>query len=241
MKIELCIESFAGAKLAQKYNLDSVEINSSLNLGGITPSLGLIKLVSEVFDGNKTAMIRPRPGGFNYTDDEYENMKKDLEIFMKEDVDAIAVGFLNSDYTINRERTKEFCGIIHSNNKKMVFHRAFDNVNDMHKAIEVLIEIGVDAILTSGLYENAIEGKDNLKSLIEIYGNNIEIIAGAGLNSSNLKDFINYTDVTFVHSSMKGFREDNTSFNNVSYRVYNDNKVLINDENEIKAFVNNFN
>lgn len=241
MKIELCIESLEGAKLASKYNLDSIEINSSLNLGGLTPSLGLIRNISKIFAANKTAMIRPRPGGFNYTKDEYETMKNDLEIFMNEDVDAIAVGFLNEDFTIDIERTREFCEVIHSHNKKLVFHRAFDNVIDKNRALEELKQIGVDAILTSGFCESAIDGKENLRKLIEQAGDDIQIIAGAGLNSSNVKDFANYTNASFVHSSMKGFREDNTSFNNVSYRVYDDNKVLINDEEEIKAFVNNFN
>lgn len=241
MKIELCIESLEGAKLASKYNLDSIEINSALNLGGLTPSLGLIRRISNIFFSNKTAMIRPRPGGFNYTIDEYETMKNDLEIFMNEDVDSIAAGFLDDDFTINIERTREFCEIAHNHNKKFVFHRAFDNVIDKNRALEELIDIQVDAILTSGFYESAIDGRENLKKLIEQAGDKIQIIAGAGLNSSNVKEFANFTKVSFVHSSMKGFREDNTSFNNVSYRVFDDNKVLINDEEEIKAFVNNFN
>ena len=241
MKIELCTESLEGAKLASKYNIDSIEINSACNLGGLTPSLGLIRSISKIYAGNKTAMIRPRPGGFNYTIDEYETMKKDLEIFMHEGIDAISVGFLNDDFTINIDRTKEFCEIIHSHNKKIVFHRAFDNVFDNNKALDELKEVGVDAILTSGFCESAINGRANIRKLIEQAGNKILIIAGSGLNSLNVKDFVNYTNASFVHSSMRGFREDITSFNNVSYRVYNDDKVMINDEDEIKAFVNNFN
>lgn len=241
MKIELCIESLQGAKLAKKYNLYSVEINSALNLGGLTPSLGLIRSISKIFFGNKTVMIRPRPGGFNYTTDEYKTMKNDLEIFINEDIDAIAAGFLNDDFTINIERTSEFYKIIHSYNKRFIFHRAFDNVNDMNKALNVLKEIGVDAILTSGLCESAIYGKENIKNLIKLSGEDIQIIAGSGLNSSNVKDFVNYTNSTYLHSSMKGYREDITSFNNISYRIYNNNKILINCEDEIKKFIKNFN
>lgn len=221
MLVELCIDNYEGALIASKLGYDSVEVNSSLFLGGLTPTLGLVKSILENLNIDTMVMIRNRAGGFCYTDAEYDEMKRELSIFLKEDITGIVFGFLDENFEINTERTKEFIEQIHKSGKKAIFHRAFDNTADPAKSIKLLIELGIDRVLTSGQKSNAIEGRDTLKYLIENYGDKIEIICGSGLNSDNIMDFIEFTGTKLVHSSCKEYRRDITTVNNVSYAFLN--------------------
>ena len=101
--------------------------------------------------------------------------------------------------------------IIKSYQGEVVFHRAFDCVEDPYTSIELLIELGVDRILTSGLKPKAMDGKDLIKNLQEKYGSQIEILAGSGMNASNAKEMMKYTGIYQVHSSCKDWVNDPTT------------------------------
>lgn len=239
-KFELCIESYEGAKIAEKAGVFSIEINSGLDLGGLTPSLALVREICNDFKSvEKNIMIRPRPAGFIYNEYEYSIMLKDLEIFLYEDINGIVFGFLNEELSIDEKRTKEFVDIIHSKGKKAIFHRAFDNVKDYKKSIETLIELKVDRVLTSGQRASCIEGQEIIKELQNDYGKNIEILAGAGISSGNIKDFMNYTKVNYVHGSCRKKAVDKSTVTNVSYEISkgSGNYYNINDEKELMNIV----
>ncbi len=225
MKTELCIDSFEGAKIASDLGFTSVEINSSLHLGGITPPLGLVRSICENLDVEAMVMVRNRPGGFNYSDSEFEEMKRELDIFLEEDVTGLVFGFLTDDFEIDGEKTKYFVDRIHAKGKKAIFHRAFDNSKDPYRAIESLIDLGVDRVLTSGQKPTAYEGRSLLKNLQVNYGSDIEIIAGSGLTSENVRDFIDFTAIDLVHSTCKTFREDKTTSYKVSYSFMDGEKI----------------
>ncbi len=225
MKAELCIDSYEGAKIAYDLGFDSVEINSSLYLGGITPGLGLVRNIAENLEIDTMVMVRNRPGGFNYTDQEFEEMKKELDIFLEEDIKGIVFGFITADFEIDQEKTKYFVDRIHEKGKKAIFHRAYDNTKDPYRSMELLIDLGVDRVLTSGQEETAFEGRRLLKNLFVNYGNDIEIIGGAGLNSSNIAEFIDHTGLELVHSTCKTFREDLTTSYKVSYSFMDGEKI----------------
>ena len=105
-------------------------------------------------------------------------------------------------------------------NKEAVFHRAFDIVSDPFKTMEALIEMGVDRVLTSGLQEKAMEGAALIKRLQERYGNQIEILAGSGINVSNARKLMDETGIWQVHSSCKDWITDpTTKANGVSYSI----------------------
>lgn len=241
MKFELCIENFYGAKIAEKLRFNSIEINSSLALGGLTPNFSLVKKIAEEINIDKICMIRPRPAGFLYSEYEYLQMCDDLDIFLNENIDGIAFGFLTENFEIDIERTKNFVSKIHKKGKIAVFHRAIDNVLNYEKSIETLINLGVDRILTSGQSNFAIDGKDVIKNIVKKYSDRIQILVGSGINSSNIKNFVEYTNVDYVHSTCKKFCVDITTEKNVSYSIfgYPQNSYLSVDKDEAFNLIKN--
>ena len=217
--VEICCGGYYDALNAYKGGAKRIELNSALHLGGLTPSLASLILTKQNTDLKVICMIRPRGAGFNYSEEDYLVMKEDCRILMENGADGIAFGFLNDDYTINIERTKEIVGIIKSYNGEAVFHRAFDCTKDAYRSIELLIELGVDRVLTSGQKDKAMDGKDLIKELQSRYGDQIEILAGSGINKSNTLEMMDYTGISQVHSSCKDWKEDVTTTGEyVSYR-----------------------
>lgn len=242
MMVEICVENYKSAILSEKYGADRIELNSSLFLGGLTPFKGVLQKCIDNLNIPIVAMCRNRAAGFNYTSEEIDELKNELNFLLSTDIEAVAFGFLNEDFTIDIETTKYFVDMCHKNNKKAVFHRAFDNVNDPYKAIETLIELKVDRILTSGLEDKAVDGKKLLKVINDKYKDKIEILCGSGLNSNNIKEFIEYTNVCQVHSSCSKLRVDKTTNNNVSYsfrKENNGNSYNVIDEDELRDFIKN--
>lgn len=219
MKLELCIEDLQGAEEAQKNKFDSIEINTALHLGGLTPSMGLIKEVEKIKDIEKNVMIRPRSGGFIYSEDEYKLMLRDLKEIIDLDIDGIVFGFLNEDLTINKERSKDFVEIIHKAGKKAIFHRAIDNCLDYEESIKQLIDLHVDRLLTSGQGERAIDAKDTIANIQALYGDKIEIIVGAGVGADNIIDLLDSTEAVYYHASARKKSLDMSSAINVDYSL----------------------
>ena len=108
-------------------------------------------------------------------------MKEDARCLLENGADGIAFGCLNEDGSINEKQTKEMIDIIKEYQGEVVFHRAFDCVKDPFVSIELLIQLGVDRILTSGLKPKAMDGKELIKDLQTKYGKHIEILAGSGI------------------------------------------------------------
>jgi copper homeostasis protein len=161
---------------------------------------------------------------------------------MEYGADGIAFGCLDDKGNINVFQTKEVVDIVKSygEEKEVVFHRAFDCVNDPYEAIETLIRLGVDRVLTSGLQEKAIQALNLLKNLQKEYGDKIQVLAGSGINAGNVKDIIESTGINQVHSSCKEWLEDKTTTkNHVSYAYSNDAYGYdVVDSNLVKELVN---
>lgn len=215
--VEICCGSFEDAYIAKKAGADQIELNSSLFLGGLTPSIGLVKLVKERIDIGIIAMVRPRAGGFYYNEFEYENILKDIEELLSLGVDGIVFGCLTRDKEIDVVKNKKIVDMIHKEKKLAVFHRAFDQTINPYQAIEELIRLGVDRVLTSGQEEIAMDGLDLLYDLEKNYGDKIEILVGSGVNEGNVKEIYNRTGLSKFHSSCRTWREDPTTIGNVSY------------------------
>lgn len=216
--VEVCAGSYEDAWNAQVSGASRIELNSALYMGGLTPSLGTLLLTKKVVSVPVIAMVRPRGGGFHYSDKEKEVMWKDAEIMLEHDADGIAFGFLDNDGDIDVHASKSMINLIHSYGKEAVYHRAFDCVKDPFVSMELLISLGVDRVLTSGLEATAFEGKRMLKKLQFQYGDQIEILAGSGIHSDNVIDLMEYTGICQIHSSCKGWKYDGTAIkNHVSY------------------------
>ena len=179
---------------------DRVELNSALALGGLTPSMGEFRLARKQ-DIPIMVMVRPRSGGFCYTESEYETMLYDAEAFLSAGADGIVFGFLNSDGTVDIKRCKEMVAL--TGDKEAVFHRAFDVVPDWKEAMDILVDIGIKRILTSGQKRSAPEGKDVIKEMISYAAGRIEILPGAGIREGNVRDLLDTTGCRQLHMSVR--------------------------------------
>lgn len=216
--IEVCCGSFADALAAERGGAKRIELNSALFLGGLTPSVGSLRLTKERTDMKVIAMVRPRAAGFCYDAEDFETMKADAEILMQNGADGIAFGCLDEDGNIDAVQTRQIMEIIKKYHGEAVFHRAFDCVKNPYESMEQLIEMGIDRVLTSGLKAKAMDGKELIKDLQKKYGEKIQILAGCGMNAGNAKEMMEYTGISQVHSSCKGWRGDETTIGReVSY------------------------
>lgn len=218
---EVCAGSVQDCINAQLGGADRVELNSALHLGGLTPSLAMLRLVKEKTSLKVVCMDRPRAAGFCYDDVEIETMFEDAKILLENGADGISFGFLNSDATINVTETKKMVELIHQYQKEAVFHRAFDCVDDPMHAIKQLIDCGVDRILTSGLQPTAMQGASVLEKLQSEFGNRIELLAGSGINANNIRALKEQTGLHQFHGSCKEWCKDpTTTVGNVSYAYH---------------------
>ena len=218
---EVCAGSVQDCMNAEQGGANRVELNSALYLGGLTPSLAMLKLVKEKTLLKVICMNRPRAAGFCYNDVEIETMFEDARILLENGADGIAFGFLNPDATINTVQTKKMVELIHHYHKEAVFHRAFDCVSDPYAAIQQLIDCGVDRILTSGLQPTALQGCELLKKLQSEFGEQVEILAGSGINVDNIETLRERTGIHQFHGSCKTWRKDpTTTLGNISYAYH---------------------
>lgn len=216
--VEICCGSYYDAKNAYLGKAKRIELNSALYLGGLTPSTATLRQVKKDFDLEIICMVRPRGAGFCYNDEDFIIMKEEAKDLLENGADGIAFGILDQDGNIDLKRNQEMIEIIKSYHKTAVFHRAFDCVKDYDQAIRQLIDLGVDRVLTSGLEAKAMDGKEVIKYLQSHYGDQIQILAGSGMNASNAKEMMDHTGIYQVHSSCKDWLNDpTTSSNHVTY------------------------
>lgn len=237
--LEVCCGSFEDALQADNAHAQRIELNSALYLGGLTPSLGSLIKTKTLTDIKTVCMVRPRAGGFCYSNDDIEVMFTDAILLLENGADGLAFGFLNEDSTINYDLTKKMIDLIHSYQREAVFHRAIDVSKNYEESIKVLIELGCNRILTSGSYANVNEGKEIMKSAYETFGSEIEFVMGSGVKENNAQQLIDYTGIHQIHSSCKGFKEDPTTSNqHVSYQYLESNNYEVVDIDKVKAILN---
>ena len=183
MKIEICLESVESVIAAEKGGADRVEFCSDLFEGGTTPSLGAFKIARRHTTIAMMVMIRPRGGDFCYSDLEFETMREDIRLFKEAGADGVVFGILNPDGTIDTKRSKELIAL--SRPMQVTFHRAFDMTPNAEEALETLIAMGVDRVLTSGQEASVMEGLPLLKKLVDQGRERIIVMPGAGISERN--------------------------------------------------------
>src|SRR5580704_17539174 len=172
--LEICCGSIDDAIEAEKGGADRVELCSALFLGGLTPSLGTIREAKRRLKIPVIVMVRPRGGGFCYSDAEFATMERDAEAAIDAGADGIVFGILKEDGRIDQRRTARIRSII--GDREAVFHRAFDVTPDPLKALEQLIDLGITRLLTSGQRDSTSQGVELIAKLIERAGKRIEIL-----------------------------------------------------------------
>lgn len=221
--VEVCAGSVEDSIQAQQAGADRIELNNGLYLGGLTPSYATVKLSLEKTEVPIIAMVRPRGGGFHYSDTEVETMFMDARHLLELGVHGLAFGFLDKKGGVDVLLTKKMVDLCHEFQAEAVFHRAFDVVEDPYLAINHLIECGVDRLLSSGLKGTASEGSDLLKNLQDQFGSRIELLMGSGINEANVEGLISSTGIHQVHASFKGwFNDQTTASKDVSYSYSSD-------------------
>lgn len=187
MLLEICASNYQSAINAQLAGAHRIELCQELAVGGITPSYGLLKQVIEELSIPVFVLIRPRSGNFTYSDEEFEIMKKDIQICKDLGADGIVSGALLENNMLDINRTAQLVKL--SKPLPFTFHRAFDWIPEPVEAIEQLISIGVDRVLTSGQQTSAEKGIDLLKKLQDQSTGRICILPGGGINSNTIKKF----------------------------------------------------
>jgi copper homeostasis protein len=201
--LEVCANSVTSALAAQDGGAFRVELCENLYEGGTTPSQGEILLARKLLHIKLYVLIRPRGGDFLYTDLEYEIMSADIRYCIEAGCDGIVIGMLNADGTIDKKRCSELVQMAKQWGVGVTFHRAFDMCTDMDQALEDIIEIGCERILTSGGKSTAIEGARIIASLIKKAAGRIIIMPGSGIRENNVTDLVHFTGATEIHSSAK--------------------------------------
>jgi copper homeostasis protein len=208
--IEIATSDFLTTKSAVEGGADRIELCANLAEGGTTPSYAHIKKCREAFDIPLFPIIRPRGGDFLYTKDEFEIMRNDIKLCKELGCEGIVIGLLNMDGTIDMTRTSELIGLAYP--LDVTFHRAFDRCKDPFAALEELIEIGCQRILTSGQQpsvssqESIVNSKavDLIAELNAKADDRIIIMPGSGVRKENIKMLAEKTGCVEFHSSLRG-------------------------------------
>lgn len=237
MLVEICANSFVSARNAQLAGADRIELCTELAVGGITPSYGLIKKVTEELDIPVYVLIRPRSGSFCYDDAEFDIMKRDIEFCRETGCAGIVSGALTRENDLDAERTGELVNI--SGPLPFTFHRAFDWVNHPLETADQLRELGVKRILTSGQKSTASEGMDMLVRLQEHCNGRPVIMSGGGINVDNITDFSEngFREIHFSATTFRQVLSETPEISMNSLKFQDETVVASSDKDKIEAII----
>lgn len=199
--LECCVDSVESAIEADKGGADRIELAANLIIGGTSPSIALYNEIRRQSDIKIFALLRPRFGDFHYTENEFKILKEEVAMFRDAGADGVVVGCLKTDGTLDIEKMEEL--VKEAGDMHVTLHRAFDMTKDPFETLEQAKKLGIKTILTSGQKNNATEGKELIKELVEKAGDDIEILVGSGVNADVIKDFLKDTNATSYHMSGK--------------------------------------
>ena len=185
--LEVCIDNIESLHYAIAGGATRIELCSSLALGGLTPSYGFMQQAAKLSSVPVYAMIRPRQGDFFYCEEEIEMMRWDIEAAHQSGLDGVVLGVLTQEGDIHMPYAATLCEFAQALGLGVTFHRAFDQCRDAEKALEEVISLGCERILTSGLAPSAPQGIDVLRALVKQAQGRIAIMAGAGVNAKRYR------------------------------------------------------
>jgi copper homeostasis protein len=180
---EVCVDSVAGVRAAKAAGADRVELCSNLLEGGTTPSCGMIGQARMIAGIALNVMIRPRGGDFLFDDDEFAIMEADIDAAKAQNADGVVLGLLTADGAIDAVRMRDL--IARARPMSVTFHRAFDMTPDPFEALETLVGLGVQRVLTSGQEMTVLEGLPLIGELVRRAGRRIIVMPGGGITARN--------------------------------------------------------
>jgi len=214
--IEIAVSDFATTKSAIDGGADRIELCANLNEGGTTPSYGTIRQCREEFTTLIYPIIRPRGGDFLYTKDEFSVMVNDVKLCKDLGCDGVVIGLLNMDGTIDIARTSQLLELAYP--LGVTFHRAFDRCKNPLEALEQVIEMGCERILTSGQQPGAPEGVEMITQLNKAADGRITIMPGSGVRKENIKMLAEKTGCTEFHSSLRSVEKSSMQYIHPSFK-----------------------
>lgn len=215
MIIEIATTDLETTRSAVEGGADRIELCAALSDGGTTPSLGTIQRCRELFNVQLYPIIRPRAGDFLYSEDEFTAMCVDVKACKELGCDGVVIGMLNQQGQIDKKRTARLIEIAYP--MGVTFHRAFDRCADPFTAMEELIEMGCERILTSGQQPTAPEGMALIASLNEKAEGRIVIMPGSGVRADNIRELAKQTGCQEFHSSLRSKRNSSMEYIHPSF------------------------
>ena len=197
--LEVCIASLVDARAAVDGGADRLELNSAIELDGLTSSPGMVAVIKKEVDLPVFVMVRPRAGSFELWDHDKEVLLRDIEILLHAGADGIVMGFLDDGQYIDARSCRWI--MERSPETEWVFHRAFDLVPDPIDALETLIDLGFSRVLTSGQQHTALLGAACIRRLIEVSKGRMDILAGGGIHPNNLGELLERTGLHQIHGT----------------------------------------
>jgi copper homeostasis protein len=198
--VEVCANGVESCLAAQEGGADRVELCAGIPEGGTTPSYGEIKVARRVLTTTRLhVIIRPRGGDFLYSDLEVERMAADIAVCRDLGVDGVVFGCLKADGTIDVEKNRYLMEC--SRGMSVTMHRAFDRAAEPQRALEEIIDLGFDRILTSGQQPKAVQGVELLAKLNRQAAGRIILMAGSGVTEQNIRDIREATGLHEFHFS----------------------------------------
>lgn len=211
--IEVCVDSVESALAAAAGGADRLELCANLIIGGTTPSPALFDAVRSAVGLPINVLIRPRFGDFLYTEAEHSIMCREVEAFAARGANAVVIGALRPDGTLDGERMKDL--IAAANGIRITLHRAMDVSRDLEETLERAIDLGVDTILTSGGKSSAWQGRETIGKLLERAGDRAQILIGGGVNAKVVADFRReYPNASAFHLSGKQVLDSGMTYRN---------------------------
>jgi copper homeostasis protein len=211
-KLEVIGFTLQGCIAAQHAGALRIELCDNPEEGGTTPSYGFIKIARKNLTVDLYPIIRPRGGDFLYTTSEFEMMIADIKVCKKLGCDGVVLGMLNADGSVDKVRCSRLVELAFP--MSVTFHRAFDRVADAAQALEDIIEIGCERILTSGGEPHALDGVAAIASFIKQANGRIIIMPGSGIRSDNIFQISKQTGATEFHTSARNFSKSKMEYIN---------------------------
>jgi len=212
VEIEVCIDNMESLHHAIHGGADRIELCSSLALGGLTPSVGLMKRAAKVSTVPVYAMIRPRQGDFIFDQDDIECMIDDIHAAGQAKLQGVVLGAITAGGEVDMSTMKKLVDAANQYHLGVTFHRAIDQCKDYKSSLEAIISLGCERVLTSGLAATAEQGIEILNSMVNLANNRIDIMAGAGVNANNARKLLLQGCVHALHLSGKSTRKSNMKF-----------------------------
>jgi len=233
MQLEICCFNLASALIAQQVGAHRVELCASPGEGGTTPSAGVINAARERLQIALYPIIRPRGGDFLYSEDEFRVMQREVEYCKRAGCDGVVIGLLKADGSVDKERCARLVELAYP--LGVTFHRAFDWTANPFEALEDIISLGFDRILTSGQRPTAMEGAGLINELVREADERIIIMPGSGVRSSSIAALMEKTDAVEFHTSARIVQASGMEF--VNGGMGEDQSVVMADGAEIQLIL----